>query len=135
MEYSGLLELSAIAFTLLFAFPNLFINLEDRTKEAWILNFYRFIATKLLVPSVAYLSSAFLILLCVYTGLEFIGEISLLLLIMTTFGFLCFVIVALSYAFVKVMIERSVEREVLSKKKRSRLPLKQKKNDVSKHLV
>lgn len=120
MNYSGLLELASIAFTLLLAFPNLFINLDDRTKEAWVLNFYRFIATKLLVPSVAYLSSVFLILASIYTGLEVFGELGLMLLLVTTFGFLCFLVVALSYARIKVMIERSVEKEITSRRRKKK---------------
>lgn len=118
MDYSPLLELAAIAFTLLLAFPNLFINLEDRTKEDWILNFYGFIATKLLVPSVAYLFSAFLILVNFYTGLEVFGELSLMLTIVTTFGFLVFIVIGLAYAKAKVMIEKSAEEAVLRHEKR-----------------
>jgi len=116
IDCSGILDLSAIAFTLLFAFPNLFLNLDNRENVAWILNFYRFIATKLLVPAIAYLFATVLILSYIYTGLEVLVTLSILLLIVTTFGFLCFSIVAIVYGFVKVMIERSVEQSVLSQK-------------------
>jgi len=114
-DYPQLLEFASIAFALLMAFPNLIINLEDRKKEEWILNFYRFVATKLLVPSVAYLSSAFMTLAYIHTEVEIFGELSCMLLIVTTFGLLCFIVVGLTYAEVKVIIERSVEREVVSR--------------------
>jgi len=120
MEYAPLLELASIAFTLLLAFPNLFINLDDREKEEWILNFYRFIATKLLIPSMAYLSSVLLILANLYTGFEVFGELSLMLLIVTTSGFFVFLLVGLTYARIRVMIERSVEREFKSHTRRGK---------------
>jgi len=117
MDYTGFLELASIAFTLLFAFPNLIMNLEDRTKTNWLLNFYGFIATKMLIPAMAYLSSIFLILLCIYTGFETYGEASIMLLLITTFGFLVFVVVGLTYSAIKVIVERVVERQVKEQKK------------------